>query len=113
MKIYFVDGPLTEYIFFTSKEHHACIDAGYGVSYCEDMLNLNKEYETNICIYTNSILAWNNKYVWNEELGVPEIYVIDKHDNSRWHRIDELTNRTLREEHNLLKLYLAGEFNQD
>lgn len=71
-------------------------------------LDYYKEKYPSCIIYTNSILAFSNKYAWNKELKVPEIYIRD--ENDQWARIDELTNRELRQAHNLAKMYIAGEF---
>lgn len=107
MKIYFEDGLLntincpidTEYI----------LDAVYGVTNNIDMLNEIKKLNEPLIIYTNSIFAFDNRYAWNEELKVPEIYIRTGEDRV-FTRIDKLTNRELREGHNLAKMYISGEF---
>lgn len=108
MKIYFEDGTLRNpnqlptFVDFT-------IDATDGVSANFNMLNILQQREENLTIYTNSIFAFNNQYVWNKELKVPEIY-IRAGEHMMFTRIDELTERELREGHNLAKMYVAGEF---
>ena len=114
MKIYFEDGELRhEYIhelYFVLKvaasaKTFEVLDASHGVGAVKNALNV---FVKNSVVYTNSLIALDNKYAWNKELGVPEVYLRD--NNFDWVRIDELTDRELREGHNLMKLYLAGEF---
>lgn len=112
MKIYFEDGKLvnTELL---PERNDFLIDANYGVSSNINILDEFKQKEKNgesLIIYTNSIFAFNNKYAWNEELKVPEIYIrAGKH--MIFTRIDKLTHRELRKGHNLAKMYISGEFN--
>lgn len=115
MKIFFEDGLLYNvvevegeiYNYFDEDVEIDVVEAAHGVSYVTAHLNYFNSLE-NAAIYTNSILALDNKYAWNEELEVPEVYIrVGKH---LWKRIDALTDRELREGHNLAKLYLASEF---
>lgn len=106
MKIYFEDGELI-------KENIPCdcnnvIDARWGFSYCVDVLERIKRYAYNYNVYTNSIISLDNRYAWNKELEVPEIYIRNK--DGVFTRIDKLTDRWLREGHNIMKMYIAGEF---
>lgn len=108
MKIYFEDGELRHYtqIIF---EPDLVIQANLGVSQNIDMLDWYIKHKPDIIVYTNSILALNNKYAWNKELKLPEIYIrAGKH--MVFTRIDKLTNRELKQGHNLAKMYIAGEF---
>lgn len=108
MKIYFVDG----YIDRRMKKHIAdktiTVDAWLGLSVCKR--NLDSLRKLDCAVLTNSSLALDNKYAWNEELEVPELYLFT---DCEWTRIDKLTDRKLREGHNLMKLYLAGEFTKE
>ena len=111
MKIYFEDGFLirpdfpefTEDSIFVIK-----IDAIAGPGMNKAMLDYYVNKYPYCVIYTNSIFAFSNKYAWNKDLKVPEIYIRD--ENDVWTRIDELTDRELRQAHNLAKMYIAGEF---
>ena len=108
MKIYFEDGKLR-------NTNQLPIKPDYIVN-AEEGVNANINYLNNIChvnpncvIYTNSIFAFSNRYAWNKELRTSEIY-IRAGEYMVFTRIDGLTNRELREGHNLAKLYVSGEF---
>lgn len=108
MKIYFEDDELRHYT-QVPFEPDLVIQASRGVSQNIEMLDLELDYNPNSTVYTNSILALNNKYAWNKELKVPEVY-IRAGEHMVFTRIDELTTRELREGHNLMKLYMNNEF---
>lgn len=112
MRIYFEDEELKK---ISPDPNIFLIDANSGVSSNITMLNKYKNKEASgeiVIIYTNSILAFSNQYAWNKELEVPEIY-IRSGENETFTRIDKLTNRKLKERHNLAKLYISGEFNKN
>ena len=107
MKIYFEDVKLVNTKLLPKKPDFV-INAADGVNACINMLdNLNKNRKDCV-IYTNSIFAFSNRYAWNEKLQLPEIYIRDR--NGAFTNITQLTNRILREGHNLAKLYVGGEF---
>ena len=68
--------------------------------------------DCNNIVYTNSIFAFDNRYAWNRELGLPEIY-IRKSRRGEFVNITSLTKRELREWHNLARLYIGGEFSEE
>ena len=107
MKIYFEDGKLERPNSIDFKYNYI-IDAGWGFTHNISMLDFIMSTYSSASIYTNSLVALNNRYAWNKELGVPEIYLWK---NDKFIRIDQLTNRELREAHNLEKMYISGEFN--
>ena len=111
MKIYFEDGRLMDIAEINSDIGYIMIDAYYGFTHCYDKLMKYKDDEKlsgiNIPIYTNFSAALNNKFAWNKELQVPEIYL---RKNGNWVRIDELTDRELREGHNIEKMWITGAF---
>ena len=115
MKIYFEDGPLEDVSQLPFKPNWV-ISADDGISSNINTLEYERLREEDdfiadeYIIYTNSIVAFSNRYAWNEQLKVPEIY-IRAGENQSFTRIDELTARELREGHYLAKMYLAGEFN--
>jgi hypothetical protein len=108
MKIYFEDGELRHYTQIPFEVDLA-VQANLGVTQNLNMLDWFVEHSPDATVYTNSILALSNKYCWNKDLQVPELYIrAGKH--MEFTRIDELTTRELREGHNLMKLYVNGEF---
>lgn len=60
----------------------------------------------NVAVYTNSVLALDNRYCWNEKEGICELYL--KH-GGEWTRVDKITKRELRQGHNLFNLFVSGE----
>ena len=109
MKIYFEDGHLETDLSFLSVEIDSIVDATAGVNSNINTLDNLMWCNPDRVVYTNSIFAFNNMYAWNKELKVPEIY-IRAGEHRVFTRIDKLTNRELREGHNLAKMYVAGEF---
>ena len=106
MKIYFEDGRLTRPNSLDFKYGYI-VDARDGFTQNDKMLDFIKFTDNNASVYTNSLVALDNRLAWNEELGVPEVYMVR---DDKFVRIDKLTNRELRRAHNLKKMYIAGEF---
>lgn len=107
MKIYFEDGPLIP--FEPEPDCEFRIDAANGHSFCENRLRTAKEHYPDCAIYTNSLVALDNRFVWNDELKVPELYLRDR-KTCKFVRVDELTDRELREGHALMKMYINRAF---
>lgn len=59
-------------------------------------------------ILTNQVILLDHKYCWNSSLPVPERAYIYEPFQEKFYHIQELTDRELREAHNLYKLYLNG-----
>lgn len=108
MKIYFEDGRLLSKSQLDFK-YDFFIDAKNGYSFCQERLDIAKRYYRGCTIYTNSLVALDNRYAWNEDLGVSEIFMRDE-KTQNFYRIDELTQRELRRPHNIMKMYMANEF---
>lgn len=113
MKIYFEDGKLQDR-YDLPFLYDKAIDAGDGYSKGDNELLIALKYTSksrpNYKIYTNLITALSNEYAWNEELQVPDIYIRNK--RGEFTRVDKLTNRELRQGHNIMKMYMAGEFSE-
>ena len=108
MKIYFEDGKLEDEKLLPITLDYI-IDAGLGFSANVKFLDVLSQSNPNCIIYTNSIFAFDNRYAWNEKLQAPEVYIRAGND-TLFTRVDKLTNRELREGHNLARMYIAGEF---
>ena len=107
MKIYFEDGSLNRPD-KAPKHYDYAIDAGNGYSMNDYHLELIQKLNSKAIIYTNSIVAFSNIYAWDEEAEAPQIYIRNK--EGIFTRIDEMTNRELKQGHNLWRLYEANEF---
>lgn len=108
MKIYFEDGRLKGAEDLPFKYDHK-IDAGQGYSVCDyalEQLMVCCRYQD--VVYTNFVPALSNKYAWNPELKVSEIYIRDK--DGDFVLIDTLTEREIRQAHNIMHMYMANEF---
>lgn len=108
MKIYFEDGKLVNIKQLPIAPDYV-IDAADGVTACMDMLDRISSTNRDAVVYTNSIIAFSNRYAWNEEKKIPDVYIRGG-EHLEFTNIAFLTNRQLREGHNLAKMYLGGEF---
>ena len=108
MKIYFEDGELKNVFKEIPETVTLMLDAKYGFSECDYSLWKLTNINYDAVVYTNAITALSNRWAWNEELQVPEIYIRDK--NGVFTRIDQLTPKMLREGHNIMRMYIAGAF---
>lgn len=108
MKIYFEDGELRSPFQLPFSDYYK-VDASKGYSENKQKLESIRAEDYNATVYTNQIAALCNIYCWNEELEVPELYIRTS-EHMVFTRIDKLTNRELRDGHNLAKLYVNGEF---
>ena len=110
MKIYFEDGRLKKDVLNGAIPHRIdlMLDATNGYSYCTNYLLKMSKDNYNAVVYTNEITALSNEYAWNEELEIPEVYIRNK--DGEFICIDDLTERKLREGHDIMRLYIGGEF---
>ena len=107
MKIYFEDDSLV--LGRYAPDFNFVIDAGGGMTHNEDALKLYLKITPDCVVYTNSLVAMDNRYCWNKELSVPELYI--RRDRfSEWFRVDELTDKEIRQQHNLFSMYRNGAF---
>lgn len=117
MKVYFVDGQLDvvalmdfKNIILNSKfaDYAAFVDGKDGLSECKRRLDLT--WNNGTCVITNSALAFDGKYTWDNETEQHELYIYNRKRHC-FKPVHELTDRQLRRGNNLFKLYLTGEFN--
>lgn len=108
MQIYFEDGRLRDCeLLFIDYDYEVDAKDGYNCNR-EDLYSIKDTYGDSK-VYTNSLVALDNRYCWNDKLKVPELY-IRAGEEQEFIRVDKLTNRDIQESHNLLKLYINGEF---
>lgn len=69
-----------------------------------------RHYLDNATILTNSLIALDHRYGWNEKEKHADIYfyIESKQD---FVRCDRLTEREIHKGHNIMKMFLNGEFN--
>lgn len=111
MKIYFEDGELKPNRHTAGVDYLYSIDASRGYSSCRNILSYTKQAYPNDSIYTNSIIALNNKYCWNDIENVPELYLRDI-KTKKFVRVDNLTDKEIRKAHNLMCMYINNCFKQ-
>lgn len=113
MKVYFEDGHLRMMpnVYGVPKDCHI-INASEGYSSTklelQEMLSLEELNETDIIVYTNSIVALSTDYCWNDELKVPELYLRTLDD--KFTRVDQLTDKEIHKPHNLMQMFMNGAF---
>ena len=110
MKIYFEDGRLRDCELLPFDYDYE-VNAKDGYMCNREKLDGIKDTYSNSKVYTNSLVALSSRYCWNDKLKVPELY-IRSGEKQEFVRVDSLTDRKLRESHNLLKMYINGEFDK-
>lgn len=109
MEIYFEDDSLVTSGYLPFEPTHT-IDAKIGYTNCVAQLDFALRIDSQGIVYTNSLAAlMDSKYFWNDELGVPELY-LRSGEHMVFTRIDNLTDRELKNSHNYLHLYINNEF---
>lgn len=106
MKIYFEDGCLLNDVAPTEAFY---VSASKGSNYSFNFAKyLQTNYADDVSIYTNDIIVLLNasELAWNGETF--DIYL--HNDNNKWKLLKDLTNRELRQGHNIYRLWFAGEF---
>ena len=99
--------PLTDDEFYITESKD-----GYkvNVSRIEEMVQKHPD----MIVLTNLPYLLSHEYAWNEKEGKSEIYLwsdIDYQDGFR--SVHDLTNRDIRNAHNIEKKYRSGEFDHD
>ena len=110
MKILFYDGNISYWACPSSFSNYNRLSASWGYTDNIKTLDLYREkLDEDTAVLTNSIIALDHMYGWNEKENHTDIYfyVKSKHD---FVRCDKLTKREIREGHNIMKLFMGGEF---
>lgn len=110
MKIYFEDGRLVDLKRLPIVPDYV-IEASDGVSENINFLHNLSLNNQDCIVYTNSILALDNRWGWNDQLHVPEIFLRDN-EHGCFMNITAFTNRQIKQGHNLARMYISGEFNK-
>ena len=114
MKIYFEDGKLIGGVVPATDNNNrrihwinACRGSNYSFNFAK---YLQTAYVDNVSIYTNDIIVLLNagELAWNGDTF--EIYL--RNAKGEWKLLKDLTNRELRQGHNIYRLWFAGEFEQ-
>ena len=110
MKILFYDGNIRWWSRLTSFSNYNRLNAAWG--YTDNIKELNayrEKFGEDTAILTNSLVALDHRYGWNEKENHTDIYfyVESKHD---FVRCDELTEREIREGHDIMKMFMNGDF---
>lgn len=94
-------------------DHVRFINAKYGPKSNEEMLDelldLDQTRGLNVVVVTNSLVALSNKYCWDQRTGRCELYIF-RPDKKWFVNAQELTEKEIREGHNLEALYRNGTF---
>jgi hypothetical protein len=111
MTIYFEDGELKPNYNLPFKPDYR-IDAGSGFSNNIEQLEKILASDPGARIYTNSLAALCTKYGWCANTNVPLIF-IRQHAFSGFNRIDYLTRKEIRQDQNILHIYISGGFQEN
>ena len=105
----YTDGPIRNWPRPASIEYHFTVDAAYGPADNKAVLLETLHYLNNAIILTNSLVALDHRYGWNEKEHHTDIYFYVE-SRQDFVRCDELAGREIRQGHNIMKMYLNGAF---
>ena len=119
MKVLFYDGMMSERYFslrYALKEEHYgvnsdsyIVDAVYGPGKCKTFLDAIKNNNTNAVVLTNSLIALDNTYCWNDKTHSCNLYIFIPRRN-RFVSVNTLTDKDIKKVHNLEAMYRNGAF---
>ena len=109
MKIYFYDGELP-YEPMSRENIIITIDAKYGHKACVRLVNLYRG-RNDVSVLTNYTYLLNS-FGWNEQENKWDVWIWQE-KSMQWKNVQDLTDRELRQAHNLERLYRAGEFDEE
>lgn len=112
MKVFYENGNLTVKGFLQIKKLDNELDKTLAYVRSSgrkrDTFMFDEIAEANRPVYTNSLIALDNKYCWNDKTGECELYLRGR--DGRWHHCDKLTKNKVCKEHNLMHRVLSGAF---
>ena len=92
MKIYFEDGELLSPQIYNIN--YVVLDAKYGPTYCEKILDKCRRDKSVDAIYTNYVQALSSIYGWNSETEHIDVFL--RHPMTQeWTDIDKFTNKII------------------
>ena len=110
MKILFYDGNIRWWTRTSSFSNYNKLCASWGYTANIKELNTYREkFGEDTVILTNSLVALDHKYGWNKKENHTDIYFYVKSKRD-FVRCDELTDREIREGHNIMKMFMNGVF---
>ena len=86
---------------------YRCISAADGPTMVMNWMDDYYDVRPNGAVITNSIIALNNTYAWNEETNSCDIWFWK---NGEWVNIQDTTQREIRQGHNIMHMYLNDAF---
>lgn len=109
MKILFYDGDLRWWVHPANFSNYNLNASGGYTNNIKELNAYRDAFGEDTIILTNSIVALDHRYGWNEKENHTDIYfyVESKHD---FVRCDELTEKEIRKEHNIMKMFINGVF---
>lgn len=110
MKILFYDGDILRWLRPTKFSNYIKLNALWGyTNNIKDLDTYMEKLSNDATILTNSIVALDHRYGWNKKENHTDIYfyVESKHD---FIRCDELTEKEIRKEHNIMKMFMNSAF---
>ena len=92
------------------------VNAGIGVSACNDALEWYKISPKNCFVLTNYLQALNcdlfDKKMYEGGYLIKELFYLWDARQEKWAPIEEFTDKELRYPHNLARIYLSGGFDK-
>lgn len=122
MKVFFYDGILdkdplfAEYYLKTLWQSDVFyVDAMFGPEAARrklDMLLHREDFGQNVAVITNSIMALDTMYCWNERIDSCDLYFFIR-SRGEFVNAQDLTSKGLRSSNNFIQMYLNGAFDLD
>ena len=86
---------------------YRCISAADGPTRVMDWVGRYYSVKPNGTVITNSVIALDNTYAWNDKTNSCDIWFWK---NGEWVNIQDTTEREIRQGHSIMHMYLNGAF---